>query len=263
MASLSATLETDGKKIVALSTLSQLGVIICGAAVNNAPVVVFHLLVHAFFKALLFIATGVVIHNSGGSQDLRGMGGLGGLSPLTKGIIVFTKLSLIGLPFFAAFYSKEMILERISRGGHTLFLRYALIVCGVGLTVVYSSRYIFSVMAGPTRGTPALYLGESSFFLSLRALTLTLPRVLSGSVLYKILADHINTPLLSAASKLRVLGTMVLVMLSGLAFSRARPITAKKYFSFIWGLASAAGGPALGALTSVGAGLREALNFAV
>jgi len=263
MARLSAILETDGKKIVALSTLSQLGVMMCGVATNNATVVIFHLLVHAFFKALLFIATGVVIHSSGGSQDLRGMGGLGGLIPLTKGVVIFTKLSLMGLPFFAAFYSKEIILERIRRGATALFLRYALIVCGVGFTVMYSGRYIVSVIALSSRGAVALYTGESVFFLYLRVLGLTFPRVLSGSVLYIILAEYINSPLLSIISKLRILGGMAAVILRGGIISRKGPVAAGKYFSFMWGLAAAVGGPALRAAASVGAGLMSVLNFSV
>ena len=263
MARLRALLETDGKKIVALSTLSQLGVIMCGVASNNATVVILHLLVHAFFKALLFIATGVVIHNRGGSQDLRSMGGLGDFIPLTKRLVIFTKLSLIGLPFFAAFYSKEMILERISRGGGTLFFGYTLIVGGVGLTVMYSGRYIFSVIALPTRGATSLYVGEGSLFLGLSALVLTLPSVLSGGILYQVLADYINSPLVSGVSKLIIVGGIVVVILSGQALSRKGPIISLKYYSFMWGLAAAAGGPVLGAVASLGSGLAGVLNFSV
>jgi len=263
MARLRALLETDGKKIVALSTLSQLGVIMCGVASNNATVVILHLLVHAFFKALLFIATGVVIHNRGGSQDLRSMGGLGDFIPLTKRLVIFTKLSLIGLPFFAAFYSKEMILERISRGGGTLFFSYTLIAGGVGLTVMYSGRYIFSVIALPARGATSLYVGESSLFLGLSALVLTLPSVLSGGILYQVLADYINSPLVSGVSKLIIVGGIVVVILSGQALSRKGPIISLKYYSFMWGLAAAAGGPVLGAVASLGSGLAGVLNFSV
>merc|ERR1719495_2149673 len=138
MARLSAILETDGKKIVALSTLSQLGVMMCGVATNNAAVVIFHLLVHAFFKALLFIATGVLIHNSSGRQDLRVMGGAFSLLPVARAAVIFTKLRLMGIPFFAAFYSKEMVLERLRSSGSTAGVSYVLIVAGVGLTVAYS-----------------------------------------------------------------------------------------------------------------------------
>ena len=75
LASLRALKETDAKKIVALSTLSQLGVIVTGFSFNNSRIIFFHLLVHAFFKALLFISTGYVIHNFNNYQNLRVMGG--------------------------------------------------------------------------------------------------------------------------------------------------------------------------------------------
>jgi len=165
IARLRAMSETDGKKIVALSTLSQLGVIICGAGINNTPVILFHLLVHAFFKALLFIVTGVAIHNAGDSQDLRGIRGLYSLLPITKTIIVFTNLRLIGLPFFAAFYSKEIILERLGGSNLAPFFTYVAILIGVALTVAYSIRFIYFILFTVSRNRRAIYLSESSFIL--------------------------------------------------------------------------------------------------
>jgi len=117
IASLAAFLETDLKKVVALSTLRQLGVMILSISLAFPSMAFFHLVVHAFFKALLFIATGNVIHNSNDYQDIR-LGGGNRLSlPFNQATIVLTKLSLCGLPFFSAFYSKEFILERLGRGG--------------------------------------------------------------------------------------------------------------------------------------------------
>lgn len=115
LARLSAILEADIKKIVALSTLSQLGVIITAFALASPALVFFHLIAHAFFKALLFIATGNLIHNARDYQDLRRIGALG-LMPFTKSLVVITKLSLCGVPFFSAYFSKEAILEGLSRG---------------------------------------------------------------------------------------------------------------------------------------------------
>lgn len=116
IASLAAFLETDLKKVVALSTLSQLGVIVLRISLAMPSAAFFHLVVHAFFKALLFIATGNVIHNSNDYQDMRLGGGNMGNLPFNQAVIVLTKLSLCGLPFFSAFYSKEFILESLSRG---------------------------------------------------------------------------------------------------------------------------------------------------
>ena len=127
-----AVIETDGKKVVALSTLSQLGVIICGYAINNPSIVFFHLLVHAFFKALLFIATGVIIHNSGDSQDLRNIGGIYNTLPITQAVAIFTKARLIGLPFFAAFYSKEIVLEPYPYEAITVEIAYIAMIIHFG-----------------------------------------------------------------------------------------------------------------------------------
>merc|ERR1712038_2052046 len=100
MARFSAFLESDLKKIVGLSTLRRLGVIILSIALHLPILAFFHLIVHAFFKALLFIATGNVIHNSNDYQDLRRRGGNRGPLPLNQAIIILTKIRLCGVPFF-------------------------------------------------------------------------------------------------------------------------------------------------------------------
>ena len=202
MASVRAVIETDGKKVVALSTLSQLGVIICGYAINNPSIVFFHLLVHAFFKALLFIATGVIIHNSGDSQDLRNIGGIYNTLPITQAVAIFTKARLIGLPFFAAFYTKEIVLERLSRSATAPLCTFVIIIAGVGLTVIYSARFIFNILLTPRRSSAAVFYREHSHHLYMRVMLLRLPRLLSGKVLYFILADSLEVPVLSFFSKL-------------------------------------------------------------
>lgn len=127
IARIRALLETDGKKIVALSTLRQLGVIILAISINNARVVFFHLVVHAFFKALLFIATGRIIHNSNDYQDLRFRGGLFKVLPFSLGVVVSAKLSLCGIPFFSAFFSKEIVLEGLASSGVRRVVLYIII----------------------------------------------------------------------------------------------------------------------------------------
>jgi len=124
MASLRAFLESDLKKIVALSTLSQLGVMVLRLRLGLASIAFFHLIVHAFFKALLFIATGNLIHNRMDYQDLRLIGGHLPSLPITQATVVVTKLRLCGLPFFSAFYSKELVLESLSSQLGGVFLVY-------------------------------------------------------------------------------------------------------------------------------------------
>lgn len=109
----SAFYEIDIKKIVALSTLRQLGVIITAMGAGIYLLRFFHLLTHAFFKALLFIGAGNLIHSSERYQDLRVMGGRSEVIPYSKSIVIATSISLCGLPFMSAFYSKEIIIERL------------------------------------------------------------------------------------------------------------------------------------------------------
>lgn len=111
IAGLGANYEYDLKKIIALSTLRQLGVILRILALGYAELAFFHLLRHAIFKALLFICAGVVIHRAMDCQDIRSIGGLINFIPLTISFIRVANLALCGFPFLAGFYSKDIILE--------------------------------------------------------------------------------------------------------------------------------------------------------
>lgn len=111
MSGLGANFEYDLKKIIALSTLSQLGVILRILSLGFKDLAFFHLLTHALFKALLFICAGAIIHNVKEYQDIRLMGGLVVFIPLTCMCINLANLALCGTPFLAGFYSKDLILE--------------------------------------------------------------------------------------------------------------------------------------------------------
>lgn len=117
--------QFDVKKIIAYSTTSQLGYMLFACGVSNYTGAAFHLFNHAFIKALLFLAAGVVIHRLSGEQDLRKMGGLNNLMPLTYMYFLVGSLSLAGFPFFSGFYSKDLILEvaasRIHISTHVLY----------------------------------------------------------------------------------------------------------------------------------------------
>jgi NADH-ubiquinone oxidoreductase chain 5 len=144
MAGLRANFEYDLKKIIALSTLRQLGLMIRTLAIGLTKICFFHLLRHALFKALLFICAGFVIHGMGDCQDIRYIGGLGSQIPV---VIVFfntANLSLCGIPFLSGFYSKDLILEVISRMEIRIVI-YFLIFFSRALTISYSFR-LFSYM---------------------------------------------------------------------------------------------------------------------
>nr|YP_010709545.1 NADH dehydrogenase subunit 5 [Rhagonycha nigroimpressa]WCS40141.1 NADH dehydrogenase subunit 5 [Rhagonycha nigroimpressa]WRO44852.1 NADH dehydrogenase subunit 5 [Rhagonycha nigroimpressa] len=139
MAGLGANFEYDLKKIVALSTLSQLGLMISVLSLGDYILAYYHLLMHALFKALLFMCMGMIIHNLGGCQDIRFMGGLSMQMPLTCLFLNISNLSLCGLPFLTGFYSKDLILEFMSMTYLNLFV-YFVFYFSIGLTVSYSYR---------------------------------------------------------------------------------------------------------------------------
>jgi NADH-ubiquinone oxidoreductase chain 5 len=143
--------QNDMKKIIAYSTCSQLGymVFVCGLSGYSAAL--FHLVNHAFFKALLFLCAGAVIHGLANEQDIRKMGGLGKIMPFTYIMFLIGSLSLIGFPFLSGFYSKDLILEiafsKYTVNGH---FAYWLGTTTAALTAVYSFRLIYLVFFNKT-----------------------------------------------------------------------------------------------------------------
>nr|BDL61475.1 NADH dehydrogenase subunit 5 [Tmethypocoelis choreutes] len=147
MAGLGANFEYDLKKIIALSTLSQLGVMLSILALGYPDLSFFHLLSHALFKALLFMCAGVAIHSVSGYQDIRCMGCLVKFMPLTVSYMVVANLALCGFPFLAGFYSKDMILE-VAFMSWINMVALILYVLATGLTVSYTMRLIFYSLSG-------------------------------------------------------------------------------------------------------------------
>nr|UPX88714.1 NADH dehydrogenase subunit 5 [Aphodius pedellus] len=147
MAGLGANFEFDLKKIIALSTLSQLGLMMSILALGEYNLAFFHLLTHALFKALLFMCAGCMIHNLGNCQDIRYMGGLINLMPLTCSFFIIANLALCGIPFLSGFYSKDLILEILSMNYLNLYI-YIIFFISTGLTVSYTFRLIYYVITG-------------------------------------------------------------------------------------------------------------------
>ena len=135
--------QNDLKRVIAYSTCSQLGYMVFACGLSNYSVGVFHLMNHAFFKALLFLGAGSVIHAVSDEQDMRKMGGLKNLVPFTYSLMVIGSLALIGFPFLTGFYSKDVILEvaygKYSTSGHYSYLLGSL---GAFLTAFYSTRLL-------------------------------------------------------------------------------------------------------------------------
>nr|AEP27475.1 NADH dehydrogenase subunit 5 [Liophloeus tessulatus] len=147
MAGLGANFEFDLKKIIALSTLSQLGLMISILALGSYDLSFFHLLIHALFKALLFMCAGMVIHNLGDCQDIRYMGSLVSFMPLTCMMFNICNLALCGLPFLSGFYSKDLIVEAMSMTYLNMFV-YVIFYISIGFTASYSFRLTYYSLIG-------------------------------------------------------------------------------------------------------------------
>nr|UDF83737.1 NADH dehydrogenase subunit 5 [Mythicomyia sp.] len=147
MAGIGANYEFDLKKIIALSTLSQLGLMMSTLAMGYPKLAFFHLLTHALFKALLFMCAGAIIHNLGDFQDIRFMGSLMTCMPLTSCCFNIANLALCGMPFLAGFYSKDLILEVVCCS-YLNFFSFLLYFVSTGLTVCYSFRLVYYAMTG-------------------------------------------------------------------------------------------------------------------
>nr|ARH54046.1 NADH dehydrogenase subunit 5 [Abax parallelus] len=147
MAGLGANFEFDLKKIIALSTLSQLGLMMSILSLGNYKLAFFHLLTHALFKALLFMCAGAIIHNLKGIQDIRFMGNLMIHMPLTCICMNISNLALCGMPFLAGFYSKDLILEIVCMDYMNIFI-FMLFFMSTGLTVCYSFRLCYYSITG-------------------------------------------------------------------------------------------------------------------
>ena len=182
IAGLGANFEFDLKKIIALSTLSQLGLIIRILAMGFPKLAFFHLLTHALFKALLFICAGAIIHNIKDSQDIRFMGGLVMHIPLTSSCFNLSNLALCGTPFLAGFYSKDLILEIASLSYLNVF-SFILYFFSTGLTVCYSLRLVYYSISGDFNTFRLHPLSDEGWVMLRGIITLSFIAVLGGSLL--------------------------------------------------------------------------------
>jgi NADH-ubiquinone oxidoreductase chain 5 len=155
-----ALFEYDLKKIIALSTLRQLGVMMFSISVGLYTVAFFHLLTHALFKALLFLRAGALIHGVGGSQDLRVCGGLVKNFPLVRACINLANLSLCGIPFLSGFYSKDLIVELTAQGTYSQLILLILFI-SLGLTVIYSLRLVYIRFVRTPQGSPRRFICDN------------------------------------------------------------------------------------------------------
>nr|APX39947.1 NADH dehydrogenase subunit 5 [Chaetocnema scheffleri] len=186
MSGLGANFEFDLKKIIALSTLSQLGLMMSILALGCFELAFFHLLIHALFKALLFMCAGNIIHSLNNCQDIRYMGGLIKQMPLTCCYLNICNWSLCGLPFMSGFYSKDLMVELMSMNILNLFV-YIIFYLSIGLTVSYSFRLSFYVLTGNYNYYSYNIMNEYSKLMILSMSGLILFVIFSGSLLSWVL----------------------------------------------------------------------------
>jgi NADH-quinone oxidoreductase subunit L len=189
--------NNDIKRVIAYSTLSQLGYMTVALGVSAYGAAIFHLMTHAFFKALLFLAAGSVIIALHHEQDMRRMGGLARYMPITAVTCWIGALALIGTPFFSGFYSKDAIIEAVGeshRWGATY--AYWCVLCGVFVTALYTFRMLFLTFHGPERFRAAAGVDaphdddhghggaphESPAVVTLPLIALAIPSILIGAL---------------------------------------------------------------------------------
>jgi NADH-quinone oxidoreductase subunit L len=185
-----AFVQTDIKRVLAYSTISQIGYMFIGVGVGAYSAGIFHLVTHSFFKALLFLAAGSVIHALSGQQDMRRMGGLRTHVPTTYRVFLVGALAIAGLPGLSGFFSKDEILAAAFASGH--YSVWALGVAGAGMTAFYIFRLVFLTFFGPARvgqeARPHLHESPAVMIIPLQCLAVLsvvggvigLPSVLGG-----------------------------------------------------------------------------------
>lgn len=201
MAGIVAITECDTKKIIALSTLRQLGVIILSLSLGLVDLALFHLLTHAIFKALLFITAGTLLHLFSHTQDLRNFGNLSLHLPFTTAAIVISNLALSGFPFIAGFYSKDLILEHILEASPS----FLLLIIALGATILtsaYATRLIISVVWTPALHAPCHMAQEESPLIFIPLLSLSVFAVIGGALFNWIYIPSTSIPLLSSNIKI-------------------------------------------------------------
>jgi NADH-quinone oxidoreductase subunit L len=172
--------QNDIKRVLAYSTVSQLGYMVLGVGVGAYAAAVFHLMTHAFFKACLFLGSGSVIHAMGGEQDMRKMGGLREKLPYTFITFFISTLAIAGIPPLSGFFSKDEILWKTFSGGHPLL--WLLGFAGAGMTAFYMFRQVFMTFFGECRADHHTqhHLHESPPVMTYPLIILAIGAVLAG-----------------------------------------------------------------------------------
>nr|YP_010403030.1 NADH dehydrogenase subunit 5 [Sirsoe methanicola]UQV94838.1 NADH dehydrogenase subunit 5 [Sirsoe methanicola] len=200
MAGMNAMAECDLKKIIALSTLSQLGVMMSSIALGLPTLALFHLVTHALFKALLFVCAGTLIHIHHHSQDLRTVGNLSHQMPLTMSALLTANLALCGLPFMAGFFSKDLIIE-MSLFNPTNPLIIIMFSIATGLTAAYSMRLTLTALTTPNMSLPPQFTSDEDTNTTIPMLFLASGAIIGGAAINWMMLNPAQEPILPSTLK--------------------------------------------------------------
>nr|WMV00460.1 NADH dehydrogenase subunit 5 [Rhodopsalta microdora] len=236
MSGISANFEFDLKKIIALSTLSQLGIMMTIIMFGYPMLSFFHLIVHALFKATLFLCAGVLIHNFNNNQDIRMMGCLSFQMPLTITMMNIANMSLCGIPFMSGFYSKDLIMESMCSNNINLLIMMFMYI-GIGLTSFYSARLTFFSMSMNYNFYKMSSLSENMNNMIKSIIILSIYSIISGSMLSWLMFNDPIMILMPTEGKLMALMFSMLGIWLGYEmsiFSKTKMKIIYEFFGSMW-----------------------------
>nr|YP_002038855.1 NADH dehydrogenase subunit 5 [Tomistoma schlegelii]QOI74285.1 NADH dehydrogenase subunit 5 [Tomistoma schlegelii]CAH18640.1 NADH dehydrogenase subunit 5 [Tomistoma schlegelii] len=222
LAATCALTQNDMKKIIAYSTTSQLGLMMTAIGLKQPELAFMHIATHAFFKAMLFLCAGAIIHNLNNEQDIRKMGGLKKAMPITSACLVIGALSLSGMPFMSGFYSKDAIIEALNTSNINS-ISLAMTLIATTFTVLYNLRMIYYVVLGTPRLLPLASLPETRQIIS-PILRLAVGSIAAGLLIStNILPCNIPQLTMPPEVKLAAMIITALALLTGVALILTAP----------------------------------------